>query len=50
MFFGKHLLAYKEVKAKKGNHCGGEPACVEFYPTQALQYLEREEHFFAKGR
>lgn len=47
--FGSMLFDTKEEKAKKCDLCGGNPACVEFCPTQALQYLEKNQPFFAKN-
>lgn len=46
--FGSMLFDAKKSKAKKCDLCDGKPACVEFCPTQAIQYLEQKGPFWAK--
>jgi Fe-S-cluster-containing hydrogenase component 2 len=46
--FGSIVFDIEEKKPKKCDLCEGEPACVEFCPTQALQYIERKEPFLGK--
>jgi Fe-S-cluster-containing hydrogenase component 2 len=46
--FGNILLDREQAKAKKCDLCDGNPACVEFCPTQALQCLDRQDPFEAK--
>jgi len=46
--FGNLLLDQELVKAKKCDLCDGNPVCVEFCPTQALQYLDQKESLEAK--
>ncbi len=38
----------EEGIAKKCDLCEGNPACIEFCPTQAIQYLEKREPFRGK--
>jgi len=32
------------------DHCGGEPKCIEFCPTEAITYIDRNEESLAKQR
>ena len=47
--FGSLFFDHEKAKAKKCDLCGGKPTCVEFCPTQALQYMDGREPFIAKN-
>lgn len=46
--FGSMLFDQGDEKAKKCDLCEGKPACVDFCPTQAIQFSERKESFWGK--
>lgn len=46
--FGNILLSLEERKAVKCELCDGDPQCVRFCVTEALQYREPEEQTIDK--